>query len=89
MAGRSTQVQYLQDYMSGMTMEEIGAKYGRDKSTVSRGVSRAMVRYRCPFSACCERCPLPECAIKDEYAMLVNSFEDKRTIRRNRRKMRQ
>lgn len=69
------QLAYLALYQSGCTQKEIASKYGVNKSTVSRVLKRAL-RKTCPFSPDCRKCPLPECAFKDEYAMLVNNTEN-------------
>lgn len=73
------QIKYLTLYLDGMTMREIANKFGVNESTISRVLKRAQ-RCVCPFSSNCEKCPLPDCAIKDEYAFMVNSSCDKRCI---------
>lgn len=69
------QVEYLCMYQSGATMKEIAEKYKVNTSTVSRVISRAR-KIRCPFAADCTRCPLSDCAIKDEYSYLMNTVEE-------------
>ena len=59
-------------YFSGMTLEQIATKLGINKSTVSRTIRRAL-SVKCPFSPNCENCPLPDCAIKEEYAIYLNN----------------
>lgn len=71
------QVEYLSLYLSGLTMEEISTRFSVNKSTVSRVIKRAR-RCVCPFSTDCTKCSLPDCAIKDEYAFMVNNTEDAR-----------
>lgn len=71
------QMIYYSLYKSGLTMEQIAQKFCVNKSTVCRVLQRAE-RHKCPFSSKCEKCPLPDCAIKGKYAYLVNSAEDKR-----------
>lgn len=77
------QEEYLVLYTSGMTMTQIAKKYSVNKSTVSRVIKRATA-HKCPFSPNCQKCPLPECAINEEYAYLVNSSEDKRAMDKRR-----
>ena len=74
------QVNYMRMYQSGATMQEIAQKYGVNISTVSRVIKRAR-KIKCPFSTECEKCKLPDCAIKDEYALLLNTSEDCRKIK--------
>lgn len=62
-------------------MQEIAEKYGVNKATVSRVIAKAR-RQKCPFSCDCTKCKLPECAIKDEYAYLLNSVEDCREVKK-------
>ena len=81
--GTERQIMYLGKYKAGFTMQEIADMYNVNKSTVSRVISRSM-RYKCPFSTNCLKCPLPDCAIKDEYADLVNNTEDKRCLDKRR-----
>lgn len=71
---------YLLLYQCGWTMREIAFLYGVNPSTVSRTIQRAL-RKTCPFAANCENCPLPECAIKDEYAYLINNREGQHDLR--------
>lgn len=74
------QKEYLLLYQSGATMEEIAQKYGVNRSTVSRVIARAK-RVSCPFSTDCQKCPMDDCVIKDEYAFLLNESEDFRKIK--------
>ena len=69
------QMEYLKMYQSGATMQEIADKYGVYRSTVSRTIARAK-KVKCPFSSDCTSCPLPDCAIKTEYACIMNTVED-------------
>lgn len=71
------QIEYLSLWHGGATMKEIAEKYSANKSTVSRVIKRAS-RHVCPFSSDCTKCPLPDCAIKEEYSDLVNNTEDAR-----------
>lgn len=71
------QIAYLRLYNQGYTQAQIAETYGVNKSTVSRVLKRAM-RHTCPFSDDCEKCPLDECAIKDQYAYLINNTPDQR-----------
>lgn len=69
---RKQTAEYLRLYFEcGWRMSEIAEFFGVNKGTVSRCISRAEKR-RCPFSLDCKKCPLKECAIKDEYAPYVN-----------------
>lgn len=81
------QIEYFSLYNSGLTMKEIAARFSVNKSTVSRTIKRAKRRV-CPFSDDCTKCPLPDCAIKDEYAFLVNNSEDARCLDKRRTKRR-
>ena len=74
------QADYLCMYQSGFTMEEIAKRYGVNKSTVCRTLARAK-RHKCPFSTDCTKCPLPDCAIKEEYAYMMNNMEDRQKKR--------
>lgn len=73
------QKKYLVMYQAGHTMQEIADKYGVNRSTVSRVVARAR-KLKCPFSTDCTKCPMDDCAIKDEYAFLLNEVEDTRKM---------
>lgn len=67
-------------YEDSMTIYEIAEKYGKNPSTISRTIARAE-RLICPFCSDCLKCSLPDCAIKEEYAVLVNQKAvDKRRI---------
>lgn len=66
------QKQILTMYHDGYKCYMIAKKLGIDKSTVSRTLHRAL-KCKCPFSIDCLKCPLPECAIKDEYFLYVNN----------------
>lgn len=59
-------------YNEGHNLCGIAKKLGVDRSTVSRTLHRAL-KCKCPFSPDCLTCPLPDCAIKDEYAGYVNN----------------
>jgi hypothetical protein len=71
MKGRKA-LEYLRLFEMGHTVTEIAIMTGRNKSTVSRGLTSAR-KLVCPFSPNCEECPLDDCAIKDEYAYMVNA----------------
>lgn len=79
------QIEYLTLYRSGMTLKEIAQKYSVNRSTVSRVIKRAS-RHKCPFSSDCTKCPLPDCAIKEEYAGMLNNTEDARYYDKRRTK---
>lgn len=67
-------------YEDGLTIYQIAEKVGVNPSTISRTISRAE-RIICPFSPDCLKCTLGDCAIKDEYAYLVNAkAKDKRKV---------
>lgn len=65
------QIEYLTLYESGYSVREIARIKGRSPSSVSRVLSRARGK-KCPFSADCKLCPLPDCAIDERYAVLLN-----------------
>lgn len=81
----SKQLIYLDQFLNGMTMQEIAESHGVHKSTVSRVIKKALT-HDCPFSPVCEDCPLPDCAIKEPYVQFVNTTEDVKSIRRTRTK---
>ena len=83
---RSRKYQYYQLYQQGYTMEAIGNKFGVCKASVSRGIQQVRA-LRCPFSRICTSCPLPECAFKEPYNLLVNTSEDCRTNKRQYNKI--
>lgn len=62
----------LSMYHDGHKCYVIAEKLGVAKSTISRTLHRAL-KCKCPFSPDCLKCPLPECAIKDEYLLFVNN----------------
>lgn len=67
-------------YEDGLTVYQIAEKLGKNPSTISRTIARAE-RIICPFSPECDKCPLDDCAIKEEYAVLVNQKAvDKRKV---------
>lgn len=67
----ASQIKYSILYESGYSITEIANMEGKDKSTVSRVLKRCR-SVRCPFSADCKKCPLPDCAIDEKYAVLLN-----------------
>lgn len=67
----SRQIEYLKLYEDGHSVAEIARITGKNRSTIHR-VLRNAKRLKCPFSTNCLSCPLPECAIKTEYAYMVN-----------------
>lgn len=72
-------MKYLKLHQEGFTNKEIADMCGVNPSSVCRALKRAL-RKTCPFSPDCRKCPLPECAFKEEYMMLVNNTQDVRTI---------
>lgn len=74
------QKEYLLRYQSGETMQEIADYFGVNRSTVSRVISRAR-KIKCPFASDCTKCTVSDCAIKEEYAFLLNEAEDCRKIK--------
>jgi hypothetical protein len=77
------QIEYLALYRDGWTLKQIAEKYGVNVSTVSRVIKRA-VRKTCPFSPDCRNCPLPECAFKEDYMLLVNNSLDAGSLDKRR-----
>ena len=73
------QIKYLTLYQEGLSQREIADKCGVHASTVCRALKRALQK-TCPFCTDCRRCPLPECAFKEEYMMLINNTPDARSI---------
>lgn len=70
------QIEYLSLYEAGYTVPQIARMKNKHKSTVYRSIKRAKGK-KCPFSADCERCPLPECCIDWKYAVLLNGREER------------
>lgn len=66
------QKQVLDLYEKGYKQYHIAKILGVNKSTISRTLKRAY-RVKCPFSPNCLECWFDDCAIKDEYAYLVNN----------------
>lgn len=66
------QKQVLDLYEKGYKQYEIANILGVHKSTISRTMRRA-IRVKCPFSSNCLECWLEDCAIKDEYAYMLNN----------------
>lgn len=71
------QMEYLKLYQSGATMQEISDRYGVNKSTVCRVLSKAK-KIKCPFSPDCKKCPLPDCMVKEDYAYMINNLRNRR-----------
>ncbi|MBQ5640487.1 MAG: hypothetical protein IIV05_01635 [Ruminococcus sp.] len=67
------QIEYLRLFNGGYTVTEIAEMKGKNKSTVSRVLTRARSK-RCPFSSDCFACPLDDCAIKTKYVDAVNGL---------------
>ena len=65
------QVEYLTLAELGLSAAEIARRTGKSPSTISRVLRRAKSR-TCPFSSECTKCPLPDCAIDERYAFLLN-----------------
>lgn len=66
------QLEVLKLYLGGRTQEQIAEQLGINMSTVSRTLHRAM-NAACPFGNTCTKCILPECAIDEKYAYLLNN----------------
>lgn len=66
------QKEYLSLFEQGYTVTEIAKLKGKNKSTISRVLTRARAK-RCPFSSDCEACTLDDCAIEPKYADLINN----------------
>lgn len=76
------QIEYMILYESGYSVSEIAKMKNRSVPTVSRVLKRAKA-LKCPFSADCKKCPLPDCGIDKRYALLFNGKSD---CRRNSKK---
>jgi hypothetical protein len=71
------QIKYLLLFEAGHTVTEIAQMTGKSKSTISRTLTRTRNRV-CPFSPDCLTCPLEDCAIREEYAFLLNGNDRRR-----------
>ena len=65
------QIEYPSIAESGLSVAEIARRVGKNPSTVSRALRRAKNK-PCPFAADCTKCPLPDCAIDERYAFMLN-----------------
>lgn len=72
---RSKKLQYYEMYQEGYSHKEIAEHFGVTRQAVSASLQRVRT-LKCPFSALCENCPFPECAIKEPYNMYVNTNKD-------------
>lgn len=75
------QIKYLTLYESGYSVTEIAKMERKNKSTISRVLKRCN-SIRCPFSADCKKCPLPDCAIDEKYAILLNGRSRVKNMKR-------
>ncbi len=71
------QIEYMILYESGYKVSEIAKMKKRSISSVSRVLKRAKA-IKCPFSADCKKCPLPDCGIDEKYAVLFNGRSEYR-----------
>lgn len=65
------QIEYLFLAESGLSAAEIARRTGKNPSTISRALRRAKNK-TCPFASDCTKCPLPDCAIDERYAFMLN-----------------
>lgn len=75
---KTKSIKYLQDYLNGMKIPDIAKKYNVAISTIYKSIKSSEVIY-CPFSNSCFTCPLNDCAIKDEYAYMINNLDYERS----------
>lgn len=67
----SKQLEYLALFNQGYSVTQIAKMTGKNRSTISRTLTRARSK-TCPFSSDCMKCPLDDCAIEDKYADMIN-----------------